>query len=133
MIDELRFLIPVAIFLLVLIISPYVWGEPTTGAASRSHWVRELVPAAVAGLLGWLGLWLVERLHSVRFLAGGAEENAIAEASSWTALAYFVAMVTGMFAQTIWHALQKRKANNAPVFDKWEFVKPALVAPPSTC
>jgi hypothetical protein len=129
MLVELRFLVPATIFLLVLVVAHYVWGESTAKATSRPHWVKELMPAAVAGLLGWAGLWLVERLLSVHFLAGGPEENVAAEASSWAALAYFIAMVVGMLAQTIWHALQQRQANSTPVFDKWEFVKPALVAP----
>ena len=129
MITELRFLEPVTIFVLVLIIARYLWRDPTSKAATRPNWLKELIPAAIAGVLGWAILRIVEHFLSVRFLAGGPVENAIAELSSWTALIYFAAMVAGMLAQTIWQALQQRKVKSAPVFDKWEFVKPALVAP----
>jgi uncharacterized membrane protein YedE/YeeE len=79
--------------------------------------------------LAWLILWGIELLLGAQFLAGGPEENAAAEASRWSALAYFAAMVVGMISQTLWQALQDRQPHAAPKIDKWEFVKPALVAP----
>ena len=129
MIDTFSFLVPVTVFLLVLVLARYVWRDSIADATRGPNWLREVVPAAIAGSLTWVSLWLVEHLLSVRFLAGGPAENPAAEAPGWAAPAYFVAMVAGMLAQTIWHSLQSRKPNSAPVFDKWEFVKPALVAP----
>jgi len=127
MIGIFHYVVPVSIFAVVLILTRYLWGDNAPDDASS--WLKQVVPAAIAALLGWLALLLVERLLAVHFLAGGPQENAIAETASWTSLVYFFAMVVGMIAQSIWHALQNRKPNKPPVFDKWEFVKPALVAP----
>jgi hypothetical protein len=127
MIGILHYVVPASIFAFVLILTRYLWSDNAPDDASS--WLKQVVPAAIAALLGWLALRLVERLLAVHFLAGGPQENAIAETASWTSLVYFVAMVVGMIAQSIWHALQNRKPNKPPIFDKWEFVKPALVAP----
>ena len=115
---DLHYLLPGAGFLLVLLIASF-WRS----GLSR---IFTLLVAAFVGFLVWCALLLVERLLSVHFLT---QEGAPAETSPWTALSYFVAMVAGMLAQTVWDALQKRQPNQAPTFDKWEFVKPGLVAP----
>ena len=115
---DLHYLLPGAGFLLVLLIASF-WRS----GLSR---IFTLLGAAFVGFLVWCALLLVERLLSVHFLT---QEGAPAETSPWTALSYFVAMVAGMLAQTVWDALQKRQPNQAPTFDKWEFVKPGLVAP----
>jgi hypothetical protein len=126
MIAILHYVVPASVFAIVLISTRFLWDDADGGDSSLA---KQLLPAAVAALLGWLALRLVERLLAVRFLAGGPQENAVAEAASWTSLVYFLAMVAGMVAQSIWHALQNRRPNKPPVFDKWEFVKPGLVAP----
>ncbi|WP_298257289.1 hypothetical protein [Bradyrhizobium sp.] len=127
MIGMLHYAIPASIFVIVLILLRYLWRDRDPDDASA--WLKQLVPAAIAALLSWFALRFVENLLAVHFLAGGPRENAVAETASWTSLVYFVAMVVGMIAQSIWHALQNRKPNKPPIFDKWEFVKPALVAP----
>ena len=119
MIGMLHYAIPASIFAIVLFVARYLWRSDDDGWS----WLKQLVPAAIAALLGWLALRLVENLLAVHFLAGGPEENAVAEGARWTSLVYFVAMVVGMISQSIWHALQIRKANKPPFFDKWEFVK----------
>ena len=128
MIAELRFIVPAAIFILVLILARVLWPEPAL-QGSQSPWLFQLALAALAGLLGWVALWAAEHFLAIHFLAGGPKESPAAESSWWTSLAYFIAMVLGMMAQAIWHAIDKRTAGKPPVFDKWEFVKPALVAP----
>ncbi|MBR0684443.1 hypothetical protein JQ594_00825 [Bradyrhizobium manausense] len=125
----IRFLIVGAIFCIALAIIRYLKIGGQADQQVSAPWTMQLLPATLAAVLGWLVLWLIERLLATQFLAGGAEVNANAEASRWSALAYFVAMVVGMIAQTIWHALQNRQPNAAPSIDKWEFLKPALVAP----
>lgn len=128
MIAELRFLVPAAIFILVLILERFVWAEPVP-VGSRFPWLLQLALAALAGLLGWAALSAAEHFLAIHFLAGGPKGNEAAEGSWWTSVAYFIAMVVGMMAQAVWHAIDKKTAGKPPVFDKWEFVKPALVAP----
>jgi hypothetical protein len=115
---DLLYLLPGAGFLLVLLIASF-WRSGLSKLFT-------LIGAAFVGFLVWCVLLLVERLLSVQFLV---QEGALAERSPWTSLVYFAAMVAGMLAQTVWDALHKRQPNQAPTFDKWEFVKPGLVAP----
>jgi hypothetical protein len=115
---DLLYLLPGAGFLLVLLIASF-WQSGLSKLFT-------LIGAAFVGFLVWCVLLLVERLLSVQFLV---QEGALAERSPWTSLVYFAAMVAGMLAQTVWDALHKRQPNQAPTFDKWEFVKPGLVAP----
>jgi hypothetical protein len=115
---DLHYLLPGVGFLLVLLIASF-WRSGLSRPLT-------LLGAALVGFLVWCALLLVERLLSVHFLA---QEGVSSETSSSTALAYFAAVVAGMLAQTVWDALQKRQPNQAPAFDKWEFVKPGLVAP----
>lgn len=124
---QVRFLVVGAVFILVLAILRYL--NPGRTASKSGDWKLQLLPAAIVAVLCWGVLWLVESLFSVQFLSPGAEQNGVAETSRWSALAYFAAMVAGMVAQTLWNAIQNRKENAAPVIDKWEFLKPALVAP----
>lgn len=128
MTTDLRFLVPAAIAILVLILARFVWRDPVP-EGSPSPWFLQLALAAFAGLLGSAALWVAEHFLAIHFLAGGPRESAAAESSWWTSLAYFIAMILGMMAQAIWYAIDKRTASKPPVFDKWEFVKPALVAP----
>jgi hypothetical protein len=125
---EFRYLLPVAIFLTVLSIAHYLFRS-TPGSIPESAWLKELLPAAAAGLLGYFGLLGAEHLLSIHFLSHNPVENPIAEASPWAGLAYFVTMVIGMLAQTLWQAIQRRRGRQPPTFDRWEFIKPALVAP----
>jgi hypothetical protein len=129
LIAELSFLVPGAVFLFVLVVMRFLWPNDSTDTLGGRPWVRVLLPAAAAGVLAWFTLWFVEHVLAVRFLAGGPAQNPVAEASRWTALAYFAAMVLGMTAQTVWHALGQQRARRPISLDKWEFVKPALVAP----
>jgi hypothetical protein len=128
MTTEFQYLLPVAIFLVVLLIAHYLFRS-TPGSVPESTLLKELLPAASAGLLGYLGLWGAEHLLSIRFLAPNPAENPAAEASPWSGLAYFVTLVIGMLAQALWQAIQRRRGQHPPAFDKWEFIKPALVAP----
>jgi predicted membrane channel-forming protein YqfA (hemolysin III family) len=102
-------------------------------SADGKGWISSLlihvVPAAIAALLGWLALRYAEDLLATHFLTGGPKENAVAEKARWPLFVYFLAMVAGMMAQTVWQAIHNRRAGKPPVFDKWEFAKPALVAP----
>jgi hypothetical protein len=127
MIAVLHYSIPAVTFLIVLVAVRYVL--PDDDGTFRFAFLKRILPAAIGAFLGWLILRWVETLLAVHFLTGGPQENAVAEAASWTALAYFSAMVAGMIAQSIWHAIQKRRPGRPPVFDRWEFAKPALVAP----
>lgn len=126
MFADVRFLVPAGVFLVVLVISRWTWNDAADGAPS---WRLPVGIAAASGCLALAALWVAEHFLAVHFLAGGPRENEAAESSWGASLAYFVAMALGMVAQAVWHALERRTAKSPPVLDKWEFVKPALVAP----
>ena len=121
MILDLYYVLSAAAFIVVLLIMLMI-GRP-----SVPRFV-DFIVATLAAFLVWCALIGAEKFLSVHFLAGGPENKAL-ETPPWVALCYFASMVVGMLAQTIWLALQQRAAGAAPTFDKWEFVKPALVAP----
>jgi hypothetical protein len=121
MILDLYYVLPGAAFIVVLLIMLMI------GRTSVPRFV-DFIVATLAAFLVWYALIAAEKFLSVHFLAGGPESKAL-ETPPWVALCYFASMVLGMLAQTIWFALQQRTAGALPTFDKWEFVKPALVAP----
>jgi hypothetical protein len=121
------FIFSAGVFLVALLAGRYI-GRRDSSDANQGLWVRGLIPAAIAGILSCIGLWLIAPFLPLQFLTA-PNENAAAESSIWTSLSYFVTMVLGMMAQTLWQAIKQRKKHQPPTLDKWEFVKPALVAP----
>jgi hypothetical protein len=132
---ELHFLIPAVSFLLVTLIvaSTGVLGATVNGGRPRRGQWLILVAGLIAALLAWLGERFVETIvigagHSFHFLLKGSassDQNVV----PWVGIVYFVAMVLGMLAHTTWDAVNKRKAGKDPVFDRWLYLRPALVAP----
>jgi hypothetical protein len=118
---DLYYVLPGAAFIVVLVIMLMI------GRTSVPRFF-DFIVATLAALLVWCALIAAEKFLSVHFLAGGPENKAL-ETRPWVALCYFVSMVVGMLAQTIWLALQQRAPGVPPTFDKGGFVKPALVAP----
>jgi hypothetical protein len=125
---SILFLFPAGIFLLALLLGRLARRGPN-GNSTQDAWFKEFLPAVLAAVLAFLGLLFVDHFVSLHFLAHGPEENSTAESSPWTSLIYFAAMVLGMVAQVIFRSIQQRRGRQAPTIDKWEFVKPALVAP----
>jgi hypothetical protein len=132
---ELHFLIPAVSFLLVTLIvaATGILGTTVNGAQpGKRQWVI-LLPGLIAALLAWLGERFVETIvtgsgQSIHFLLKGStatDQNVV----PWVGVVYFISMVTGMFAHTTWDAINKRKAGKDPVFDRWVYLRPALVAP----
>lgn len=132
---ELHFLIPTLAFLLVTVLVAATGIMSATlngGQPGRSQWLM-LVPGVIAALLAWVGERFVDTAvtgseHSFHFLLKGSntsDQNVV----PWVGVAYFVTMVLGMLAHTTWDAISKRKAGKDPIFDRWLYLRPALVAP----
>src|SRR5258707_15214999 len=97
MIGILHYVVPGSIFAVVLILTRYLWSDNALDNASS--WLKQVVPATIAALLGWLALRLGQRPLALHFLAGGPQENATAETASWNSVVYFDPRGRGMIAQ----------------------------------
>jgi hypothetical protein len=123
-----HFIIPAASFLLVTVVVG-ASGLMTPGRARAVF----LVPGLIAAGLAWMGerlieSWIAGSGGSIHFLLKGAadsDQNIV----PWVGFVYFLSMVLGMFAHTTWDAITKRRGGKAPIFDKWLYLRPALVAP----
>jgi len=92
-----------------------------------------LIPGIFAAAVAWLGERLIESWirgsgNSIHFLLKGSDSTT-QNVAPWVGFVYFASMVLGMFAHTTWDAVTKRKAGKDPIFDKWLYMRPALVAP----
>lgn len=132
---ELHFLIPATTFLIVTIIvaATGIMDATLNGRRPRKGRWLMLLPGVIAALLAWIGERFVDTVvtgseQSFHFLLKGssASDQSVVP---WVGVVYFVAMVVGMFAHTTWDAINKRKAGKDPVFDRWLYFRPALVAP----
>jgi hypothetical protein len=132
---EWHFIIPAVSFLVVTaVVAATGLMQPAAGGQQSSRAsALFLIPGLIAAALAWFGERLIESRiagsgGSIHFLLKGSassDENVI----PWVGLVYFVSMVLGMSAHTTWDAITKRRGGKAPAFDKWLYLRPALVAP----
>jgi len=132
---ELHFIIPAVAFLIVTSVVVFIGSKPgpQSGPQSGRARVLVLIPGLLAAALAWLGerliqSWIGESGSSIHFLLKGSASTT-QDVIPWVGLVYFVSMVLGMFAHTTWDAITKRRAGKEPTFDKWLYLRPALVAP----
>lgn len=129
-----HFIIPALSFLLVtaiVAISGLLSFRDGTQTLFKSAVI--LVPGILAGGFAWIGDRLVEsrilgRDGSIHFLLKGSALSG-QDVVPWVGLVYFLSMVLGMFAHSTWDAISKRRNGQPPSFDKWLYLRPALVAP----
>ncbi len=128
---DLNFLVPAAAFTLATVILS--WLVASSQMDTLAALVRIVLPSVVVAGVSWL-LWRLVMMHldeaTVNFhhlIRGTSSEST--NLPVWTGAAYFGAMVAGMAAHTVWLMLPKIKGSHPLSFDRWQFVRPALVAP----
>jgi hypothetical protein len=132
---EWHFVIPAVSFVVVTAVvaaTGLIHSAPDAGQHNRFPAVF-LIPGLLAAALAWFGERLIESWMSgshgsIHFLLKGSTPSG-QDVIPWVGLAYFAAMVVGMFAHTTWDAISKRRGGKSPAFDKWLYLRPALVAP----
>lgn len=132
---EWQFMIPAVSFFVVsaVVAATGLMHPAVEGQQQHRTPALFLIPGLLAAALAWFGERLIEsRIEgsagSIHFLLRGSTTPG-QSLIPWVGLVYFCAMVAGMFAHTTWDAISKRRSRKPPVFDKWLYLRPALVAP----
>jgi hypothetical protein len=128
------FLVPAAAFALaIFILSIFTATEDEKAIPSQA--VRLAIPSLAVAALSWLVWRLVDNQvagSAVSFphLVNGTDTaQGQGNPPPWQGIVYFCAMIGGMAAHTTWELLPKSTRQKVVAFDKWRFVRPALVAP----
>jgi hypothetical protein len=126
------FLVPAVAFVLaVLVLS--VLGKREE-ASTLGQGLRIVAPAIAVSVLSWF-VWrfidttLAGNVSLPHLVNGTDAAQAKGEPAAWQGVVYFATMLAGMAAHTTWEFLPSSSRKKAVTFDKWRYVRPALVAP----
>lgn len=132
---NIDFVVPAAAFALAALILGWqlVFPEETVSGPSRA--VRVFAPSLLIAGLSWV-IWRFVAIQAEgagvtlpHLVNGGGSSTAQGNPAPWQGIVYFCAMVAGMAAHTTWEFLPKSRRAKPIAFDKWQYVRPALVAP----
>jgi hypothetical protein len=132
---NIDFVVPAVAFALAALVLGWLLVPPDGAPSELSRAARIVVPSVlVAGLS-----WLVWRFIAIQIggsgislphlVNGGKGATSGGSPAPWQGVVYFVTMVAGMAAHTTWQFLPQSQRAKPVAFDKWQYVRPALVAP----